>query len=173
MPVTTRRAQREDQARIAALWQDLLEEQAELEERFGMAEDALERWNNDYPQWLRDETRRIFVAEEGDNLIGFITAQRWAPPPIYAFSDEVYVNELYVAPSARRTGAGEALVEVMRAWADDLGAARIRLGVLAANGPGRAFWAEQGARAVSLTLAIDLDPEPPPEEPPPKRRIGF
>jgi GNAT superfamily N-acetyltransferase len=171
--MTTRTARREDQERIGALWLDLLREQAALEERFGVAEDALERWNNDFPQWVRDEARRIVVAEVDGRITGFITAQRWAPAPIYAFAEEVYVNELYVAPAARRSGAGEALVAAIRTWADDLGAARIRLGVLAANEAGQAFWAAQGATPFSLTLTIALDPEPSSAEPAPRRRIGF
>ncbi|NBC16802.1 MAG: GNAT family N-acetyltransferase [Bacteroidetes bacterium] len=144
-----------------------------MEERFGMADDAVERWHNDFPQWLRDETRRIVVAEEEGAVVGFVTAQRWAPPPIYTFSEEVYLNELYVDPAYRRRGIGQALVAAIRSWSEDLGAERLRLGVLAENEAGRAFWAAQGGTVLSQTLTIPLDPEPSSTTPPEKRRIGF
>lgn len=152
-----RRAQKRDREQLGALWMALLEEQAGLDPRFQVAGDALERWTNDFPVWLADETYRLFVAERGDALLGFATAERWGPPPIYEAAEEVYLNELYVVPGARRQSVGGQLAEAVRAWAASLEAERIRLGVLAANAAGQAFWKREGAETFTTTLTLELD----------------
>lgn len=151
---TIRQASEDDQEAIRALWTTLLDEQAALEDRMGVADDAQERWDNDFPMWIEDETRRIFVAGS-DPVVGFVSARRWGPPPIYTDQEEVFLDELYVAPEARREGVGTRLVSAVRAWADELGARRIRLSVLAANEPARGFWAAQDAQPMTLTLTIE------------------
>lgn len=169
--ITVRRARKEDQDAMAFLWVQFLQEQAALDARFALAEDALTRWRNDYPLWLTDESRRIFVAE-ANGIVGFATAHRWWPPPIYEDASEIYLDELYVTPSARRSGVGRRLFEAIRTWAGSLGAERLRLGMLSANENGANFWHRMGARPFSVTLTIDL--EKPPEGPTaPKRKLGF
>jgi len=151
-----RQAQAADQEVVGTLWQQLLDDQSELDDRMGVAEDALDRWNNDFPVWLEDETARIYVAEdENEEVAGFVTARRWGPPPIYEESSEVYLDELYVRPEARRKGYGTQLVHAVRSWADQIGARRIRLRVLTSNQPARAFWAAQEALPMSMTFTIE------------------
>lgn len=155
-----RRAQRDDRDIVGTLWMQLLDEQAELDDRIGIAEDALERWENDFPVWLDDETARLYVAENQEGtVIGFAAAQRWGPPPIYEESSEVYLDELFVRPADRRNGYGTQLVHAIRAWGDELGARRVRLRVLTANEEGRAFWAAQDAIPLSMTFTIEGEGE--------------
>ena len=156
-PTSIRRASAEDEDMLTEQWQNLLEEQATQEERFTPAEDAADRWRNDFPEWLRDESYRLFVAERQERFTGFIAARRYSPPPIYAGVTEVYIDELYVAPAARGQGAGRRLVEAVRTWATSLGAQQLRLGVLAANAGARAFWEKQEAVPLSITLTIELE----------------
>ena len=169
-----RRAQNADQEAVGKLWQQLLSEQSELDDRMGVADDAPERWHNDFPVWLEDETARIYVAEADGALVGFVTARRWGPPPIYKESSEVYLDELYVRPDSRREGYGTQLVHAVRDWADQLEARRIRLRVLTSNQAGRSFWAAQEAIPMSMTFTIEG------KQPPEKRgtdegskKIGF
>jgi len=169
--ITVRRARREDEATLAFLWVQFLQEQSALDPRFAMAEDALERWRNDFPMWLNDVSRRIFVAEAA-GLVGVVTAHRWWPPPIYEEASEVYVDELYVAPASRRSGVGRRLVEAVKAWGGSLRANLLRLGMLAANENGLLFWKKVGARPFSVTLTIDLEAQPGVSGAP-KRKLGF
>lgn len=167
-----RRARLGDRERLGTLWIDFLQAQAALDDRLAVADDALERWHNDYAVWLSDETQRLFVAEPAGTIQGFVTARRWGPPPIYAPSSEVYVNELYVVPEARRQGLGTQLVRAVRHWADTLGADRLRLQALADNAASRAFWAAQEARPFTSVLTVELEggeADPPAS----RRRIGF
>lgn len=171
MAITVHRATKKDQQDVGELWQALLDQQAGLDARFGPSEDARKRWDNDFPVWIRQESRRIFVAAKDEKVVGFLTAHRWAAPPIYQYAEEVYVDELYVLPEVRSEGVGQALVAAVKAWADELGAQRIRVGVLAANEAGRAFWEAMEARPFSMTYTMERTAEPPDFSP--RRRIGF
>lgn len=173
MDLTIRRASQEDQKHLGELWLRFMEEQATLDDRFGVATDALERWSNDFPYWIHDEGRRLFVAEEAGAMVGFLTAQRWFPSPIYAETMEVYISELYVVPEARQQQAGAQLVTTVRAWAETLGASRLRMGVLVANEPGQAFWKQQQAVPFSVTYTLPLEENPEITAPKPHRHLGF
>ncbi len=174
---TIRRARKADAEPLGLLWRRLLDEQAALDARLATAEDALARWHNDFPLWLNDETQRLFVAERtgAAEVVGFVTAARWAPPPIYESAAEVYVSELYVAPEARRQGVGAALVEAVRRWAEEVGAERLRLRVLAANADGRSFWKRLDAAPFALTLMMEMPRRETPAEKTedPEKRFGF
>lgn len=167
-----RRAKPDDQDRLGALWMAFLEAQAELDDRLAIADDALERWNNDFPVWLTDETQGLWVAAPEGTVVGFASAHRWGPPPIYAASSEVYLDEVYVDPAARRQGLGTQLVAAVRAWAESVAAGRIRLQMMAANDAAQAFWAAVGARPFALTSTIELD-QAGGAPPPATRSIGF
>ena len=151
----------------------MLAEQAALEERFGVADDALERWTNDFAHWVGDEQYRVFVAERDGDLVGFITACLWEPSPIYAGPQEVYINELYVVPEARGQGGGRRLVEAVKTWAETFPAQRLRLGVLAANAEGRAFWERLHAQPLSVTLTMALEAGGAPKKEEKKAKLGF
>lgn len=161
--VAIRPAQRSDVPPLGALWAAFLDEQTALDARIDAAPDALERWRNDAPLWLEDETHRLFVAETSDkdsrdtnsHLFGFVAAQQWAPPPIYRADPEVYLTELYVVPSRRRSGIATRLVDAVCDWADDKGATRVRLHMLAANDAARAFWQHCGATPLTETHVIE------------------
>jgi GNAT superfamily N-acetyltransferase len=155
---TVRRAKQSDHDALGALWMAFMSEQAGLDDRLAVADDARERWDNDFSVWLNDERQATFVAEVDDALRGFATAHQWGPPPIYEDAVEVYLDELYVAPEARRSGLGEKLVAAVRTWGATLGAARIRLQALHANEAAQAFWAACGAEPFAVTHTVELDP---------------
>ena len=141
--------------------------------RLRLADDALERWENDFGHWVVDEASRVLVADQEGVLVGFVTAGLWRPPPIYASIEEVYINELYVTPTARGQGIGRGLVEAVRAWAEAWPVQRLRIGVLAANAGGQAFWRRLEAQPFSVAFTIDLGAPDGPEPAPKKARLGF
>lgn len=151
-----RRAKAADRDNVVRLWMDLLRSQGEIDGRYAPADDAEVRWRNDFDEWLDRDSRRLLVAVVDDQVRGFITAERWAPPPIFRLSLEVYVDELYVEPKFRRSGIGSSLISAIKQWAEELGAERIRAGVLASNEDGGAFWAAAGGEVMSVTFGIDL-----------------
>jgi GNAT superfamily N-acetyltransferase len=154
--VKIRRAMPDDAEAVGRFWEALLEEQAEYDTRFVPAGDALARWQNDYREWVRAEMWRIFVAEMGGKVVGFVSAQPWYPAPIYEAATEIYINELYVRPTYRRHGIGRQLINAVRQWAEERGATRIRAGVLSSNGTGLDFWKACGAMPFVTTVTLDV-----------------
>ncbi len=173
--MTVRPALPGDAEALEALWHRLLEEQGALDGRLQAAADARSRWRNDFPGWVAgDRSHRLFAAEdEGGAVVGFAGAMLWAPPPIYEGGLEVYLNEIYVAPPARRKGAGRALVEAVRAWAAEKGGARLRFGVLEANAAGQAFWKACGARPFVVTMTLETPAPAAPAARSGKPGLGF
>lgn len=152
-----RSARGADRERLASLWTLFLEEQARLDGRFVVADDAAQRWSNDFSEWIAASVHGLFVADsENEGPIGFASVHLWYPAPIYRPELEAYLNEIYVAPAWRRKGAATALLEAVREWAEARNARRIRLGVLAANETGLTFWDKSGARPFFQTLLIDV-----------------
>ncbi|PQJ35538.1 GNAT family N-acetyltransferase [Salinibacter sp. 10B] len=169
-----RQARMSDQDAVADLWMTLLTAQSEMDDRVGASDDARERWENDFPMWLDDETARLYVVEnEEGSIVGFASARRWGPAPIYEESSEVYLDELYVRPESRRQGYGTQLVRAVRHWADQIGAQRVRLRVLTSNADGRAFWASQDAIPLSMTLTIEGEASDNPDRDEGSEKIGF
>lgn len=169
-----RQARRSDEAALGRMWYELLRAQGELDARFTPSEDALERWRNDFRSWLERLSRRIYVAEADGEVRGFVTAEQWAPPPVFDDRPGVFINELYVAPDYRRAGIGTRLVDAVKEWAEELGVHQVRAAVVARNEGGAAFWRSIGAEAVSQTFAIVLEHEEEEEEKEERRRsLGF
>lgn len=166
-----RQAHLTDQHELSDTWRDFLDEQSSLESRLGIAEDAIERWLNDYPVWLKDESVRIYVATVSSQIVGFVVAHRWAPPPIYADSSEVFVDELYVRKEHRGEGVGAALLSAVREWATSILADRLRISVLEANKAGLDFWKNHGAVPFASTLTIELESDK--KRGQGRRKIGF
>lgn len=169
-----RQAQSADQSAVGDLWEELLATQSEFDDRIGISEDARDRWENDFPMWLDDDSARLFVAEnEEGTIIGFATARQWGPPPIYEESAEVFLDELFVHSEHRREGYGSQLVRAVRDWAEEIEARRIRLRVLTSNADGRAFWAAQDAIPLSMTLTIESPSDGATESDEGTKKIGF
>ena len=167
-----RRAKKSDQDSIGRLWYELLRMQGELDGRFAPSEDARTRWRNDFPAWLDRLSRRIFVAEVDGTVRGFVTAEQWAPAPIFDAKPGVYINELYVEEAHRREGIGTQLVEAVQNWAKEIGAQQVRAGVLVRNEDGAGFWKKLGGEAISQTFAISMEAGADEEETK-KRTLGF
>jgi ribosomal-protein-alanine N-acetyltransferase len=104
-------------------------------------------WMRDDPQapaWSEDDltgliraasdnprkTRRAWVAEDGPALVGFAVATALSIPEA---PTECELEFVLVPPHARRRGIGIALMEIVLAWASDLGAKEIWLEVRKSN----------------------------------------
>ena len=108
----------------ATLWPECAAEQHELEMGSVLA-DA--------------DRAAVFVAAGGPGLVGFVeVAMRpWADG--CDTSPVGYVEGLYVAPEARGTGVGKALLRAAEAWAADRGCREIASDTEVDNAPSRAL----------------------------------
>lgn len=150
-----RRARLEDAREAGLLWLQLLMEQAARDRTRIPDADALGRWLNDFPYWVRDEYARILVAEEEGRLAGFLKAHVRSVAPVFVPRREAYLEAIYVEEEARRRGTGRQLLRALAKWAADMGPLAIRLHVATHNDAGRAFWTSLGAEPAALELCIE------------------
>jgi GNAT superfamily N-acetyltransferase len=74
---------------------------------------------------LADASHSVYVAEKEAEVIGYAAAH-WLPYLILA-GPEGYVSELFLRDTARGQGIGTALLETVRAEAEERGCARLML----------------------------------------------
>jgi ribosomal protein S18 acetylase RimI-like enzyme len=84
--------------------------------------------------------RVLFVAEDGDALLGVVGGFRRLDP------GEVQLVSLWVDPDARGRGVARSLIRAVATWARDRGAGNVVLFVQEANAPGRALYLRTGFR---------------------------
>ena len=128
-------------------------------------------------------SRKLFVAERVDRLIGYIDIStrlipasaarksrnfRWSPvawltrrtrkplvTPLVAMR-RGRIDGCYVVQSERGNGIGALLVEHAKGWFQGNGVTRIELGVFA-NNPAAIFWKRLGFHDYRITMCADLD----------------
>lgn len=104
-----------------------------------------------------DWTRRLsppaatFVAhvEPDDRTSGAAGGMAWAVPDA-ADDGLVHLFGMWVAPTARRSGAGGALVDAVVAWAADRGAAAVELTVVEGNAAAERLYHGRGFRRTGV-----------------------
>lgn len=99
---------------------------------------AAAQWSREAYEHLLDApaSELASVAERAGSVIGFIVARHAA--------DELEILNLAVSPSARRQGAGKALLQNVLSHASALGVRKVFLEVRASNFIAQRFYASQG-----------------------------
>jgi GNAT superfamily N-acetyltransferase len=93
-------------------------------------------------EWLAGEYRGVLFESE-ESTVGYALYR--------VTSDFVYLRQLYVSPSHRRSGIGRCALEWLweNAW---VGQSVLRIEVLVGNSTGRAFWSSVGFTEYCVTM---------------------
>lgn len=104
---------------------------------------------------LRASRTTCFIASLGGTVVGYLISLPWEfanPPELNAVTcrlpnsaDCLYLHDLAVAPSARKSGAGRALVEAFLTQLSGLALGRASLVAVQDSAP---YWERYGFRAV-------------------------
>jgi GNAT superfamily N-acetyltransferase len=112
-------------------------------------------WRQRWKAYLASDDRLILLARDGDEAVGLMIAALRRDPALfvetYAHLEDAYVREPY-----RRAGLGSRLVARVEEWARGCGAAEVRLGVVAANDLGVAFWTKSGFAPLTYQMSKSL-----------------
>ncbi|GGX43042.1 N-acetyltransferase [Saccharospirillum salsuginis] len=108
---------------------------------------------------LKDPDIHIWVAEQDDRLIGFVTANihRNTDIPFLTTVPICWVKTIVVDEANRSTGVGKALLDAVASWARQNGAREIKLQVMEFNDSAQAFYAKLGYTTQSRTMSLELD----------------
>lgn len=95
---------------------------------------------------LTDTSRPIFVARDGEKVLGyaFCIRQSVENDPVLQDTRELYIDDLCVDSAIRAKGIGTALFAAVKAYAREQGIDRITLNVWAFNEPAMAFYRKCG-----------------------------
>lgn len=129
---------------IDSLWNPFAEEMATLDSYNALADDIRDGQLEYKREQFENEDIVIYVAAEGDALLGYALAEHGATPPVFQRGSEVNIEELYVSPSTRNQGIASALMEQVEQWAGDQDAERVTLSVNEANEPALDLYRELG-----------------------------
>jgi ribosomal protein S18 acetylase RimI-like enzyme len=111
--------------------------------QFYQQEPAPERARQFLLDRFRQNESTVFIAEDGSrSAVGF--AQLFPLFSSVSLARTFLLNDLYVSPSHRRCGAGQALLREATAFARQLGAARISLSTAVTNGGAQALYEATG-----------------------------
>jgi L-amino acid N-acyltransferase YncA len=137
--LTVRHAQAADAAAIAAIYNEGIEErEATFETRL--------RTPNEVAAWF-DGPFPVLVAELGDEVVGFAKIGPYSERDVYAGIGE---HGVYVAASARRHGAGRALLEALAEAAERVGLYKLTSRIFATNAASIALHEAAGFTVVGV-----------------------
>ena len=151
--VVIRQATRDDLRRVAELAGELV--------RMHHAVDAArfllpERVEEGYAWWLERELGRaeaaVIVATMGEQIVGYAYGTREERDWNALLDEHGAIHDVFVAPQARRGGAGRRLVEGMIAELQRRGAPRIVLSTMVGNEPAQRLFAACGFRPTMLEM---------------------
>ena len=107
---------------------------------------------------LQDSTRPIFVAVEGDALLGycFCVIKDYRGSGVQTDRVEVYIDDLCVEETCRGQGVATALYRHVTNLANDMGCAFISLNVWCGNDSAMAFYEKMGLPPRHIMLEMKL-----------------
>lgn len=108
---------------------------------------------------LADDRRPVFVAEDGDNILGyaFCVFIRHENDNILTDVKTLYIDDLCVDESTRGTGVGRALYEHVLAFAKEQDCYNVTLNVWACNESAIRFYERLGLRPQKIGMETILD----------------
>ena len=107
---------------------------------------------------LQDKTRPVFVAVEGDALLGycFCVIKDYRGSGVQTDRVEVYIDDLCVEETCRGQGVATALYRHVTNWAKNMGCAFITLNVWCGNDSAMAFYEKMGMTPRHIMMEMKL-----------------
>jgi ribosomal protein S18 acetylase RimI-like enzyme len=153
---TIRPGRREDAAEAARLWMQSAEEHTSHDRVYETAPGAEKTMRRFLAEVANSGYSFLFVAVAGDQTVGFISGELRQGSPTFLPKTWASVDDVFVEPEYRNRGMGRALLQSVRAWAQERGADGISLQVAAANSRGRKFYEKLGFREISVYQVFEF-----------------
>ena len=116
------------------------------------AESAMsdDEWAARTVAWATSDDRAMFLARDGDEVVGLVGLFREEPVP--------QLISMWTAPSARRQGVARVLVDAALAWARARGETAIELWVTDGNDAARTLYESMGFVVTGDVAPLPSDP---------------
>jgi len=141
MTATVRLARREDGPELYHAWQALRQHYAATDPRIVPTPVSEGEFVAGLREMFARQTSVTFVAEDGGQLVGFISGSIEPNQPDRLPELHATVGYIYVEPEYRRTGLGRQLFQAVADWANrQEGISHFEMAVLASDDQAAAFW---------------------------------
>ena len=137
-------AQYEDCEAVLSLFGALHAYNASLDSHFALSEDWQALLRQQFYEDYQHPDKLWLLVKEGDEAVGLLIAGVHVDSPLFRYRRWVEVEALYVAPSHRRLGLADALLNHAYIWAEAQGLPRVQLYVTASNVRAQTVYTEQG-----------------------------
>ena len=119
---------------------------------------AIKYTEKDLEALLGDENRPVFVALEGETVLGycFCVIEDCRGSTVLTDRVEIYIDDLCVEETCRGRGIAKALYTHVCAWARDLGCAFVTLNVWCGNDGAMKFYEKMGLTPRKTFMEIKL-----------------
>ena len=155
--VTVRPATPGDLASVIELRMALLREHGSNPIYARLRPDASDRARRMFAAQLTSPNERIFLAEDGERVIGIIRCVESTGSPLLDPARYAYISSAYVRPEARRQGALRALVAAARHWCVERGLDEARLHSVAGDEGSNRAWDALGFEVVEHMRRSPID----------------
>jgi GNAT superfamily N-acetyltransferase len=151
-----RRATREDAGIVAEFAMKLVEQHHEYDPgRFARIA-SLDGMKWFYGGQTDATNAAVLVAEIDSQLVGFAYVTYEERNYAELAETPAHLHDIYVEESARRSGAGQALIDAAVEVAKEFGASKLILSVAVKNAIGRAFFERCGFRPTMTEMTLHL-----------------
>ena len=147
---------------IAELWEGLVAYHRALDAHLPTASsNGAMRYARRVLDHLEDPIARVFVAEQDDQVIGYVLGVIVELSP-EMFTQEMsgFLADIYVDEVHRRGGVGRALVDALVGWFTEKGLLFYEWHAAARNEAGIAFWEAMNGRVVMLRMRAEIGKPP-------------
>lgn len=119
---------------------------------------AIKYTQQDLDVLLADENRPVFVAVEGETVLGycFCVMEDCRGTTVLTDRVEVYIDDLCVEEACRGQGVAKALYTHVCAWARELGCAFVTLNVWCGNDGAMKFYEKMGMTPRKIFMEVKL-----------------
>ena len=133
---------------VKELWLPLAQEMESISDYNRLEEDLdLESTIEHKKDDIQSENSYMFVAEDSEDMIGFISATVEESIPIFSRGDKLKINEVYVLPEYRRKGVASELMDRIEELAEDRKVETVELSVDVENDSAQELYRKHGFEA--------------------------
>ena len=152
--------------KLIVLWKEFLNDQSAIDGLIPTNEENIRRMLEFVNKLVAEDPRQVLVAQEEENLIGYLMFQRQSKTtPLQTSRSWAYISDLYVVPNQRRRGVGRSL---LKACLDDLrssGVSHVRLSVWLENHNAMRLYEQVGFKDYMHIMEAELEKKETPSRP--------
>lgn len=166
--IKVRVATKDDLDDVANLWEKLAKHHAGLSDDFALAWDSKRRWSKYLREKFAEISTRLIVAEEKDEIVGFMLCMLSPNIPIYKERKLGIITDAYVQQERRKRGVANKMFDVALKWFKKNKVKTVELRVAMMNPEAQAVWKSLGF--APFMIYERLNPDKLPQKPVPKVR---